>query len=94
MKPRRRIIVGKLAEVGLADADQRVIIEKPEGEGLYGLEAARYGSMRQMGVTGGGMGGGMGGGGMGGGMGGGGMGGGMMGGGMGGGMMGGGGGIF
>jgi hypothetical protein len=89
---RRQWIVGQLLVAGLADADQRVIVERPEAEGLYGPEATRYGSMRQLGING--MMGGMGGGGFGGGgLGGGGFGGGGLGGGggIGGGMMGGGG---
>jgi len=72
---RREAIVGQLAAAGIADADQRVIIERPEGEGLYGPEAARLGARRMLGIpamggqgTGGGIGGG---GGLGGGFGGG-----------------------
>jgi hypothetical protein len=69
---RRQIIVDQLAKAGVADAGQRVVIDTPEGEGLYGPEAARYGSMRMLGITGfggsgGGGGGGFGGGGFGGG---------------------------
>ena len=83
---RRQIIVDKLTCAGLTDADERVVIGKPLGEGLYGLEAARYGGMRMIGLPGslGIGGGGGGGGGIGGGMGGIGGGGGGMGGGMGG----------
>jgi len=69
---RRQIVVEKLAEAGLADADQRVVIGQPLGEGLYGPEATRYGGMRMFGLPGslgigGGGGGGLGGGGIGGG---------------------------
>jgi len=70
---RRQRIVEQLLVAGLTDADQRVFVDRPEAEGLYGPEASRYGSMRQLGINGGmmgGMGGGMGGGMMGGGMGG------------------------
>ncbi len=86
---RRQALVEKLATCGLADADQRVVIDRPEGEGLYGPEATRYGSLRMLGLSGGGFGGGGGGGGFGGG----GLGGGGGGGGLGGGLGGGGGGI-
>ncbi|MBS0207421.1 MAG: hypothetical protein JSS27_00570 [Planctomycetes bacterium] len=92
---RRVFVIQALAENGYTGSPERVVVAKPEQEGLYGQESALYGLRRAMG---GGMGmgmggmGGMGGGGMGG-MGGGmGMGGSMMGGGMGG--MGGGMGMF
>lgn len=88
---RREFVVKKLADAGVDDAENRVVLAVPEAEGMYGQEAVRNGTIRQMGIGGMGMGGGMMGGGMGGGMMGGGMGGGMFGGGMGGGMFGGGG---
>jgi len=61
---RRQAVVQELAAAGYRDADQRVIIERPEGEGLYGPEAARIGVGRLLGTTGttGGAGGGTGGG--------------------------------
>lgn len=71
---RKQIVIELLQEQGVSDAQERTIVGYPEAEGLYGMEAARYGTMRMMGV--GGMGGGMGGG-FGGGMGSGGLGGGM-----------------
>ncbi len=90
---RREAVVGQLANAGFEDADQRVIVDRPEGEGLSGPEAARFGANRMFGRPPGGFGGGAGGGGGGlgggggglggGGMGGGGFGGGGMGGGMG-----------
>jgi hypothetical protein len=38
---RRAVVVGKLLEAGVADADTRVRVEYPETEGLYGEEATR-----------------------------------------------------
>lgn len=73
---RKQVIIDMLQERGVVDASQRTVIGYPEAEGLYGTEAARFGSMRMMGIGGmgmggvGGMGGGGGGGGLGGGMGG------------------------
>jgi hypothetical protein len=69
---RRQLVVEKLVACGVEDANDRVIIERPEGEGLYGPEAVRYGSLRSLGISSfgggaGGGGGGIGGGGMGGG---------------------------
>lgn len=46
---RRQTIVEALAMDGVSDADQRVLIAKPEAEGLYGPEAVRYGTSRMMG---------------------------------------------
>lgn len=78
---RQRLIVEQLVAAGVPNAIERVVIDRPEGEGLYDPEASRYGSQRVLGVNGfggGGFGGGvLGGGGFGsGGMGGGGFGGG------------------
>jgi hypothetical protein len=49
---RRAIVVQHLAEAGVTDAPNRVVIAKPEGEGLYGPEAARYGAFRAAGISG------------------------------------------
>jgi hypothetical protein len=38
---RRAVVVGRLLEAGIADADARVRVEYPETEGLYGQEAPR-----------------------------------------------------
>jgi hypothetical protein len=38
---RRAVVVGRLIEAGIADADARVRVEYPETEGLYGQEAPR-----------------------------------------------------
>jgi hypothetical protein len=69
---RQNLIAAQLAAAGVPHAAERVVIDKPEGEGLYGPEASRYGSQRVLGITGfggGGIGGGggFGGGGLGGG---------------------------
>lgn len=63
---RQKLVVEYLSANGVQNAADRVIIDTPEGEGLYGPEAARYGSQRMLGITGFG-GGGFGGGGFGGG---------------------------
>jgi len=53
---RRARLIGMLAELGTADASQRVVIGVPEAEGLYGQEAPNV--TRQMFRTSGGTGGG------------------------------------
>jgi len=83
---RRQAVIVTLAAKGIEDADQRVLVDYPDAEALYGQTAPliAYGYLRSsasmMGGGGGGMGGGMGGGGSGG-LGGGGLGGGGLGGG-------------
>jgi hypothetical protein len=49
---RREFIVQRLSEAGVEDAEERVVLAVPEGEGLYGLEAQRFGTARQMGIMG------------------------------------------
>ena len=48
---RRAVLVQHLANAGVADAPNRVVIARPEGEGLYGPESARYGAARALGIT-------------------------------------------
>lgn len=49
---RRAVVVQQLANAGVGDAAQRVVVATPEGEGLYGPEAARYGASRSIGISG------------------------------------------
>jgi hypothetical protein len=54
-EPRRLFVIKYLAAHGISDAAQRVIVEFPEAEGLYGDEAIRiYPRMFTTGGTGGG----------------------------------------
>jgi uncharacterized membrane protein YgcG len=55
---RRNVIVAKLLEAGIHDAEQRVLLRNPEAEGLFGDEAPRVYQRLLMGnMWGGGMGG-------------------------------------
>lgn len=60
---RRNVIVAKMLEAGVLDANQRVIIRNPEAEGLFGDEAPRVYYRLLIGTFGTGLGGGLGGGG-------------------------------
>ncbi len=43
---RRKVIVEHLTQLGVLDADNRVVIGESQAEGLYGQEAVRYGTSR------------------------------------------------
>lgn len=49
---RREAVIEALTAHGVEGADERVVVCTPQAEGLYGVEAVRYGTLRQLGVGG------------------------------------------